>query len=457
MIRPTRWVASAAATTVAASGLALVAAAPATAAPAPSLRWEISQQFDDHLSSHELGDGATESADGVITFPSGVGSYDAATGAGSVTYDGSVAGSFLIPVVGTAAYTVTFADPTVTVDADGEGTISAVVSAKVSAGRGQPATEVAPARVTVTTFDAPGWTVADGLGSITATPDWAGVLAAGSAEATALEIPEGQPVDGQAWSADLLGHLPSGLRAHFYASGTSDAKKAPADFTAQASTTAAGPAVTYRTTAASPSKGLTLEVSGTGFDGTTNPGDNGVYVGLAPAGGLPDTDDMGDQAKFAAATWVPAAQITDGSFTTSLTAPTAKLRRGTSYALYTWQAHSHSNTSQDTETPVTIAWAKLAPVKAKATVKVAKLPTPSRAGKLKVVYRGSEGTVAGKVTVKVKRGGKVVATRAAKLARGKATVGLPKLARGSYRLKVVYAGSPAYQRVVKTVALTVTR
>ncbi|WKN47680.1 HtaA domain-containing protein [Nocardioides sp. Arc9.136] len=469
MIRPTRWAASAAATTMAASGLALVAtaapatAAPATAAAAPSLTWEISQQFDDHLSSHELAGGATEAADGVVTFPDGVGSYDPATGAGSVSYAGSVAGTFKIPMVGTAVYTVTFAQPRVTVEADGDGTISALVSAKVNGGMGQPASDVAPARVTVTTFDAPAWTVADGLGSITATPAWDGVLPEGPGSA-ALGIPAGQPVDGKAWAADLLGHLPSGLRAHFHASGaSSDAKKAPAALTARATpAAAAAPAVSH--TATTSRSGVAFTVSGTGFDGTTNPGDNGVYVGLAEAGGLPETDDMADQSEFVAAAWVPAAQVVGGAFTTSLTAPAAKLERGTSYSLYTWQAHTHSNTSQDTETPVTIDWAALGgKTEPRATVAVTKKPTSVRAGRLRVAYTGDAGTVGGKVTVRIARAatsgrtGKVVATRTARLAGGRATVALPRLAKGGYRIKVVYAGSSAYERVARTVALKVAR
>ncbi|WKN47681.1 HtaA domain-containing protein [Nocardioides sp. Arc9.136] len=504
MIRPTRWVASAAATTLAASGLALVAAAaPAPAAPpAPVLTWEISQQFDDHLSSHVLGGGATETTEGVVTFPDGVGTYDPATGAGSVSYAGSVAGSFAFG--GSPFYTVTIANPTVTVDADGEGTVTAKVSAS-NVGSGQaPAASTDPERVTVTTFDAPAWTVADGLGSVTATPDWDGVLPEGP-ESVALGIKAGQPVAGRSWHPAFLGQLTPGVRAHFHASGaSSDAKKAPAPFTAQATPAAAPvatPALEVTTTSASYADGLALSVTGTGFDpdakvqrapdgvyvgvapsggilgltdagfaaathvgraklvsgsftaalvvptakldparswsvytwsahgnpvaddsqavekalavdwsklaqpdpgtdpgpgtgpevpasnprttasvtaasyaggvqvavsGTgfravTNAGDNGVYVGLAPAGGMPSTGSQTDQAAFAAAAWVMPQQMPGGAFSTTLLAPTAKLDPTRSYAVYTWQAHTHSNTSQDTQTPVTIDWSRLAP------------------------------------------------------------------------------------------------
>lgn len=464
MICPPRLVASAAATALAASGLALVAAAPASAATAPSFTWGISQQFEDHLSSQVLADGAQEPEDGVFVFPNGTGSYDTATGAASLTYDGSVQGTFTIPVVGTEVYSVTFADPAVTVEPDGDGTLTALVSAKVNGGMGQPAADVAPKRVTVSTFDAPDWTVAGGLASLTATPDWAGVLVPGSAEATALAMKDGQPVDGKSWATDLLGHLPAGLRPHFHASGANaDAKKAPAAFTAQAPPAAAAtPEVSVSTTATSPENGVTLSVSGSGFRAVTNPGDAGVYVGLAPSGGLPSTDSQTDQGAFAASAWVMPQQMPTGSFTVSITAPTDKLDPSKDYSVYTWQAHTHSNTTQDTETAVAIDWSRLVPAtpsktKPAVTVKVPKKPTPAKAGKVKVALKGGSGVVAGKVKVQVKKAGKVVKTRSATLAKGKATLALPKLATGRYQLKVVYAGSAAYQRVVRTMGLRVTR
>ena len=58
-IRPTRRSFAALTTVgVAVAGLALVPGAPVQAAPAPlSLRWEVSQQFDDHLATHTYADG----------------------------------------------------------------------------------------------------------------------------------------------------------------------------------------------------------------------------------------------------------------------------------------------------------------------------------------------------------------------------------------------------------------
>ena len=82
--------------------------------------------------------------------------------------------------------------------------------------------------------------------SLTATPDWAGVLPADSAEATGLGIGAGKPIDGKAFAPSFLGQIDTGLRAHFYASGSgSDPKKAPASFTATADPIAATAAVSW--------------------------------------------------------------------------------------------------------------------------------------------------------------------------------------------------------------------
>src|SRR5688572_1743085 len=114
---PRRTLASALTGTLGTAALAVVGVAatatPAAAAdPAPVLTWEISQQFDDHLSTHTLTGGATETADGVITFPDGVGSYNAGNGTTSVQFHGQVVGAFNTSPV-TTLYSVTVADPQV--------------------------------------------------------------------------------------------------------------------------------------------------------------------------------------------------------------------------------------------------------------------------------------------------------------------------------------------------------
>lgn len=414
------------------AGLAPAQAAPPAFASAASgsFAWEISEQFDDHLSTHELTDGATEDDAGVVTFPAVSAQVDPATGAGTVQYDGSVKGTFVNS--GTSYYWVKIEDPAVTVDAAGEGTITALVSAWNAAGMGSEEATTSPARVVVTTFDAASkWST----GSIAATPDWEGVLPADSPEATALGISSGRPVDGKSFAPSFLGQLTSGVRAHFYWSTGSD-KKAPAAFTASytAIPMSVASSVTYAKQSAS------IKVDGTGFTASDgNRADDGVYVGLAPAGDLPATGSQSDMDNFVAAQWVPGSAIKDSKFSTSLTASADKLDKGTSYAIYTWRAHGHSSASQDTQTAVALDWSKLT-AKAKVKAKVKKKPTTKKAGKLAVRVKGGSLTPTGKVKVTLKKG-KATKKRNAKLANGKAVVKLPKLKPGKWKAKVVFVSA----------------
>ncbi|WP_243056908.1 HtaA domain-containing protein [Nocardioides sp. SR21] len=440
-----RRVAAVAALSLASTGLVGVAAQPASAAEL-SFTWEISQQLDDHLSTHALTGGATEDSSGVITFPGGEGSFDPETGAGTVQYDGAVAASFQ------TFYEVKIAEPAVTIDEQGNGEITAVVSGW-DAPSGGPAAGTTPTRVIVTTFDAAGgW----GDGSLAATPDWAGVLPSG-AESQALGITAGQPVDGKSFAPTFLGQITSGVRAHFYASGSgSDPKKAPASFTAQAEPGEVAeptPAVEVETTY--DGHRALIAVDGTGFAAVTNPGDAGVYVALAEAGDFPETDDFEDQEKVADAEWVTPAQMADGTFSVTLNPENQYLNPSKQYAVYTWQAHAHSNPSQDTETAVEIVWAELA-VPATLGVKVAKAPTPKKAGSLKVTVTGADTPAKGKVTVVLTKKGQKAKNLTGKVANGAGTVKLPKLVKGTWKLKVQFLPSDAaYTSVTKTQNLKV--
>lgn len=456
--RPFRALATTTALGVAAAGLALAApGAPAQAAATQvvdaSLSWRISQQFTDHLSTRVLADGATEDAEGVLTFPNGVGEFDAESGATEIDYDGSVSGSFAM--AGTTYYTVTVADPTVTIEADGTGEISAVVSASNAAAMGNPAASTEPTRVVVTTFDAGAaeWTASAGVASLTDTPDWAGVIDADSQVATDLGIAAGKPVDGKAFAPSFLGQLTAGLRSHFYASGSgSDVKKSPADFTISAPL-AAEPTVEY--TATGSTSGVEFSVTGAGFDPRTNPGDDGVYVGLAPAGGLPDVSSM-DLSAFAGAAWVSAAQFADDAFSTTFHAKKKALDPRLDYALYTWQAHGHSNATQDTETPVSIDWNAVGfPIKSTTTVTV-KAPTTKSAGRASVAVSGKNLTPGGKVTITFKAKGKLAKVWTKKLnAAGKTAIKLPKSKKGKASVKVAYKGDAAFKASTASTKVTI--
>lgn len=429
----------------------VVTAAPAAqaaeAAPA-SLSWSISQQFVDHLSTRVLSDGAAfDSATSTFSFP-GEATSVAANGDVTHSYDGSVRGAFAMGP--TEYYAVTIADPEVTVESDGDGAVTALVSAKNAAAGGNPAAETDPKRVTVAEFGDAAITAT----GVSATPDWAGVLPADSAPATALGVKAGQPVDGKSFHPDFLAQLTAGVRAHFYASGsTSDPKKSPGVVTGQAV-----PSVTATVTEASYDDGVTLAIRGAGFNPVTNPGDDGVYVGLAPADAVIDYSDRENgMTAFAIVDWVRASDFSGGAFSRSLTARTEKLKPGTAYVLHTWQAHTHSNTSQDTITPVQIDWSKLqAPVvrvKPTMSVKLGKAATTRAAGKATIAVSGRQGAATGKVRVQVlrqkkvvKRLGVVTLNRA-----GKVTVTLPRGARGWRILKVSYLGDTGYTAITKSV------
>jgi len=403
---------------------------------APDLKWQVSEYFATSFSlkTHDLADGATEDANGVVSFPEVSGTYDPTSGAAKVNYGGSVTGKQVSN--GNTLFSVTLADPTIGVDGDGNGTVSALVSATA------PGETLDPTRVVVTTFstDDTDWQT-DELGTLTATPDWDGVLPAGSDDAIALlgaEKGATQPVGGQAFALPFLQALPSSVRAFFYSSGTnpaSDAQKQPATIEADAEPMKK---VTSTVTAASPEDGLSLSISGSGFRGATNPGDNGVYVGLAPSGGLPDVSSQDGMAAFAGANWVPAAGIVDGAFTTVINDVSPdKFTRGTQYSLYTWQAHTHSNTTQDTETPVSIDFDALGVPKLASSVTIAKVATTyGKAATVTVTVPKATGNV-------TLSGAGAAQTKA--LANGKASFTLPAtLAAGSHALTAAYAGDDTY-------------
>jgi len=423
----------------------VLVAAPASAdAAAPVLAWSVSERVATHLSTHTLDDGATET-EGVVSFPLVESVLDAGTGATTLTYDGSLKAAFAFG--GTEYYSITLADPVVEVDDAGAGSVSAVVSAANAATGQGPAAETTPARVVVTEFSGGTWTDGPGLSTLAATPDWAGVLPAGSDEALALGLAEDRPVDGQSFAPSFLEQLTSGVRAHFYASGSSsDAAKAPTAFVAERATTPEASAEVVTQT----DELLQVDVAGEGFNGQTNPGDNGVYVGIAPAGGLPPVDTREGQDAFAASAWVSADAMSDGSFAVTLNAdpsdPDVPLDPSEDYAVYTWQAHTHSNTTQDTETPIALDWVLLGKAKAASTTEasIKKAPKVKRKGKVKVVVSGDYGKAEGTAHVVAKK-----AKKTKKVARtvtnGRAVVTLPKLAKGRWNLVVTFKNSETYK------------
>jgi len=434
----------------------LLALTPGTAhadeTTAPSLQWKISDYVANtgpsgQLSAHTTAEGATEAAGGVFTFPEGVGSYNPANGTTAITYAGSVT---VGRDYGTQNYYVTLAHPRIVIDADGKGTLSADVSSTALQGT---ASSTTAARVTVVTFDGTSASQsldgATGRQAITATPDWTGVLPADSQAATDLGIAAGKPIDGAAFSPAFLGQVVAGVRPFFYQSSAGQTTKAPAAFTAEADPIAVTPTIT----GANPTDGLSVQVAGTGFTGTTKSGDAGVYIGVAPAGGLPDVSTPEGAAAFSTFAWVPANGITNGAFTTDLPAIAAdQLDPSTTYAVYTWQAHAHSNATQDTQTPLDIDFAALKPaepVKSDSVVTVggAKTSTYGRSATVTVTVPEATGDVtlkgAGAAQTKALSGGKVSFTLPAALAVGK------------HALTASYAGDSSFLAGQATGSVTV--
>lgn len=646
-------------------GLAGVLAAPAAAqapadaraAAAPLLRWEVSQQFDDHLSSHDLQGGATEDGDGVVTFPDGVGTYDPGTGVSEVAYQGSVRGAFRL---GQEFYHVRIAEPALRVDGSGRGEMTALVSAANIAAQGEEAQETQPARVVMFGFDvhASDWSPDGGLAALAATPDWAGVVEPGSEEADELGMDDGTPVDGRAWAVPFLRQVTSGVRAHFHATGSgSDEKKRPAAFVAQATPTdvvpepeppapltldwavsqefadvfdhslsggatetdgvitfhdgrgshdeatgvttvsyagsvtgsvrdpflgvstryavtladprvevdadgtgtltavvsgetpsplsmllpvlpgttttpARVPVATFPVTAedwsttdgvatlgttpdwstvgrafpsaflgqltpesrdhfravgedpaqdvkaparltatalhvpapepepgpeecqplpAAPSvevsrlattSGETYRVVGRGFRAESCPGDSGVYVGIAEGDVLPDVAERENTEQFLAVDWVSPSRIVDGGFTSTLSLPDGAPEGVVS--VFTWQAHTHSNTSQDTVTALPRAAAEPAPTTT--TLRVLKKPRAGERGAVRVLVTADAAPASGRVALTVRQSGRVETHRATLRSGGKVKLRLDRASEGRLVAIATYEGDEDHDR-----------
>ena len=420
-----RRVAALAALSLASVGVVAVAAPPASAAADRSLTWSFSDYLANPkglpvgFSKHVASDGATSTGADVV-FGGGTGTGSLAAGDLHIAYEGTVTYSWHMEI--------SFSDPEVIVE-DGEGRIVADVAWAL------PETGSAD-DVVLTTFD-PATATVDG-DTFSATPRWEGVGAEGAAS----------------WAPELLEALPDSTDAFFHASGSSsDIRKAPASFTSAASAeTVVGPAVSVRTTYAD--KRMLVDIDGTGFTAVTLPGDAGVYVAIAPAGQFPETDDFEDQEKVADTDWLRPAQIRDGAFSVRLDPENRYLNPTKRYSLYTWQAHLHSNPSQDTETPIDIDWSALAgPTKLATTVKA---PTTKKAGSLVVNVSGASAKANGQVAVTLTKKGQKTKTVKGKLVRGKASLKLPKLAKGAWKANVAFTPWTAdYKAVTKTVKVKV--
>jgi hypothetical protein len=326
----------------------------------------------------------------------------------------------------------------VNVDSSGNGMLTAEVSYGTSANAYDPASVPVRGPESINVMVLSGNTSAK-FSSTPAQATWAGLT--GSWSPDLLDFVDGDSAATPAipaWSHASAFNVASGaVRA-----------PAPVTFTLDRVT----PSVAVTTTKTDPTTGVTLAVTGDGFRGVTQstppPADNGVYVGLAPAGTMPDVSSMAGMAAFAASSYIPAAAMTSGAISASLTAPPEKLDPTKSYAIYTWQAHTHSNTSQDTQTPVTIDWAALVkpatPAAKQASAVLAsfnKAPKANKKADFAVSVSGGSVTPTGTVTVTlVRKGTSKTTSVSSALVGGAALFQLPKFKPGKWTLTTTYSG-----------------
>lgn len=326
--RSIRW-AAAAALGAAAS---IAAVAPAAAAPAGvtdgALNWGFKASFRAYVSTGNgtppiaVSGGATRNADGTFRFPATGGSYDAATGATTVHYGGTVVFSYPAHF-----FKITLANPTAVIDADG-GSLLADVDLEVSGGGFEPV-HVVQAEIAT-------------LGTAGVSPVVSG--------------------DTFTWSNLVTTMTETGASAFagFYAAG-SVLDPLSFAFTASGGGDPAGPAVTVTPSSGVDPSGATVTVEGAGFNASAN-GGVGIYVAFGPKH---DADYWTNAGYYKSVKWVRQGGTdtlnADGTFSTTL-AVSATYTDGNGAAVdctavqcyvLTFAAHGAADRSQDTFTPVT--------------------------------------------------------------------------------------------------------
>lgn len=428
-------------TTATALTAGVLALAPATAqaaddVAAPTLQWKVSDQFAAHFTPNPAfspfttlvpADGATlDAATQVTTFRNGVGRVDSTDGSTTVAYEGSITGSFITGTVapGTLQYTLTISDPAVTIAPSGSSAISADVSWTVP---GETPSSASAQNVTVASFDAAAASVTaeSTRVSLTALPSFLGVIVPDSSTATELGIPAGKPINGGAFHPEFLRALPTSLRAHFYLSGSSggDPRKPVSPFTASFDKVKAAPVVA----------GVSTRYAG-----------GAVVTVVAPVPGTVTVAGLGKRSATVAGQRV--------GFTVPKATTAGTKRYSVSFA------PTDASLLAPAATTVTVKIAKAAA--ARAQVKVTKKPTRKAKGKATVTVKGVTGGAAptGKVRLKLSKG-KTSRYVNVTLVKGKRTVALPKLAKGTWTIRAAYYGNANYTKrgYVKVGSVKVTK
>ena len=135
----------------------------------------------------------------------------------------------------------------------------------------------------------------------------------------------------------------------------------------------AAPAVSLSPSSINPTVANTVTVSGSGFLGAGAA--SGVYVSLG-ASSVWQPGRVPSDGGWVTTVWVTPAQLSGGSFTTTLSIPAGALSVGTTYGVATFAAHGLSLTNRSLDTWTSIGLSLSAPATATATGTREPAPTP---------------------------------------------------------------------------------
>lgn len=417
-----------------------------------------------------------------IRFTAGAGTADPATGAATLTWDGSYTVSAYPAIYG--APDEVYSDPQLTIAANGSGTLT--MDLTIGAGQdmaGNPTPAVDLGRLPVMTYSA-GSAVRTADDSFRYTPDYLG----NTVTLTTEDSPQDStctPAGGGtgwwgAWPDAFVAAVPASIRPHFYSTGCGglqDNKPAlPVDVTFDQSGT-----VAVSDTTLLPNGTQVVTVTGSGFDpelaiGARPPFQGkpaGVYVAFGryqnvwrPTQGAPSSSRVnptGANGTGVAVKWaVPAASFagsgqdptnaaytelkTDGTFSTTVSVDQSWITATTgNFGIYTYAGGGATVASYETYTPLTFA--KAVPAAALSAAD----PTYGTAGTATVDLTG-DSVPTGDVALSVDG----VPSGTATLATGSATFTLPAdLARGAHTLAVSYPGDVNTEAASATKTITV--
>ncbi len=291
--------------------------------------------------------GNVAKTDGGWVFSDGTGTYDPSTGATELDFTGSLR----FGNINRGNYYVELADPTVSVDSDGTGALSATVLVK---GPGPGTVEDRGTVDVVDLVDVPDatqWSV---------TPPWAGV---GTPD-------ESAPLEGKQFASEFVDTIDSSMRNWFRASSSAEATedrgeynsyKSPAPLSVSFAETVWTPALSVTGAAnLAPNETRTVTVRGSGFDPTKQGnGVAGLYVVFGP-NPADLANGYNDPGVFGAAQYLPSGPDVNGEFETTLEI-TGNYTDGNDVAwspattpmgVSVWAAHTRLTTAWDSFSPI---------------------------------------------------------------------------------------------------------